>query len=137
MFNDRELVREILQNTKTIAVVGLSPKSYRTSHEVSSYLQKNGYRIIPVNPNADKILGEKCYASLEEIPEPVDTVLVFRRSELVMPVAEAAIKIKPKYLWMQEGVINSKAAALAENNKIKVVMDICMFKEHVAARQGF
>ncbi|GAB4188189.1 MAG: CoA-binding protein [Calditrichia bacterium] len=123
-------IRDILMNQKTIAVVGLSPKENRTSHWVSKYLQQKGYKIIPVYPTEDEILGEKVYRSLSEIPEKVDTVLIFRRSEFVRPIVEAAIKIHPKTIWMQDGIADMEAAKLAEENGITVVMDNCMYREH-------
>ncbi len=122
-------IREILQNHKSVAVVGLSSDSTRPSYGVARYLQKNGFTIIPVNPNETEILGEKAYPDLTAIPEKVDVVDVFRRPEHVPDVVERAIKIKAKVLWMQEGVINDAAALKASQNGITVVMDRCMAKE--------
>ena len=122
----RERIKEILQNTKTIAVVGLSDNPERTSYMVSQAMQQKGYRIIPVNPNAEQILGEKCYASLLDIEEPVDIVNVFRRSEFVKPIAEDAVKIKAKVLWLQLGVINEEAAEYAKEHGLEVIMDRCI-----------
>jgi predicted CoA-binding protein len=122
----RERIKEILQNTKTIAVVGLSDNPERTSYMVSQAMQQKGYRIIPVNPNAEQILGEKCYSSLLEIDEPVDIVNVFRRSEFVQPIAEDAVKIKAKVLWLQLGIINEEAAQYAKEHGLEVIMDRCI-----------
>ena len=121
---------EILKTCQTVAVVGLSPKSNRPSNMVASYLQENGYKIIPVNPRAGEILGEVCYANLSSIPNPVDVVDIFRRSEAVPPIVEEAIEIGAKAVWMQEGVINEKAAAWAKEAGLLVVMDRCMLREH-------
>ncbi|HDQ26130.1 MAG TPA: CoA-binding protein [bacterium] len=123
-------IREILEKTKTIAVVGLSPKTHRTSHYVSGYLQENGYKIIPVYPREEKILGEKVYRHVADIKEKVEMVLIFRRSEEVLAVVKDALKIKPLYIWMQEGIINKEAEKLAVSKGVAVVMDRCMFKEH-------
>jgi predicted CoA-binding protein len=123
--------REILTNCQTIAVVGLSPDETRTSHRVASYLQEQGYKIIPVNPNAKEILGEVCYARLTDVPEKVDVVDIFRRSEDVMPVVEDAIKSGAGVIWMQEGIVNVEAAQKADKAGLKVVMDKCMLKEHL------
>ncbi|OIP28192.1 MAG: CoA-binding protein [Chloroflexi bacterium CG_4_10_14_0_8_um_filter_46_9] len=122
--------REILNSSQVVAVVGLSPKSDRPSYQVASYLKEQGYRIIPVNPRAKEILGELCYPNLGSIPEPVDVVDIFRRSEEVPDIVEEAIKIGAKAVWMQEGVINKEAAAQAREAGLLVVMDKCMLKEH-------
>lgn len=114
---------DILKKAKTIAVVGLSPNSERTSHGVSKYLQSHGYRIIPVNPVAEEVLGEKSYPDLLSVPEKVDIVDVFRRPSEVMPVTEEAIKIGAPVLWFQDGVINEEAAAKAREAGLTVVMD--------------
>jgi predicted CoA-binding protein len=121
---------EILKTCQTVAVVGLSPKPNRPSNMVASYLQENGYKIIPVNPRAGEILGEVCYANLSSIPNPVDVVNIFRRPKEVPPIVEEAIKIGAKAVWMQEGVINEEAAARAREAGLLVVMDRCMLKEH-------
>lgn len=128
---EKEKISRILSTAKRIAVVGLSPKSHRTSHYVSEYLQKKGYKILPVYPREEKILGEKVYRSVSEIEGGADTVLVFRKSEEVLCVVEDAVKVKPNAVWMQEGVVNEAAAELAEKNGAIVVMDKCMYKEHV------
>ena len=118
--------RKILEEAKTIAVVGLSNKPERTSYMVSQAMQNNGYKIIPVNPTIEESLGEKAVSSLTEIKEPVDIVNVFRRSEEVGPVVDDAIKIKPKVIWMQQGVYNEEAAKKAQEAGITVVMDQCI-----------
>jgi len=124
--------REMLENAKTIAVVGLSNKPDRTSYMVSAAMQTAGYRIIPVNPviAGETVLGEKVRASLSEIDEPVDIVNVFRRSEEVMPVAEETVKIKPKVFWLQQGIYNEQAAELVEQHGIEAVMDQCIKVDH-------
>jgi predicted CoA-binding protein len=122
-------IAELLASSKTIAVVGLSSKPFRPSFGVSQYLQSAGYRIIPVNPNESLILGEKCYARLEDIPEKIDIVDIFRRSELIPEVADAAIRIGARAIWMQEGVENEPAAARARSAGLFVVMDLCIAKE--------
>jgi uncharacterized protein len=127
---NREEIKLILENAKIIAVVGLSDNPDRTSYMVSEAMQNKGYRIIPVNPNAEKILGEKCYASLTDIPEQIDIVNVFRRSEFIVPIAEEAIKSKAKVLWLQQGVYNEEAASLASKQELTVIMDRCIKVEH-------
>jgi predicted CoA-binding protein len=121
---------KMIRNGKTIAVVGLSNRRSRPSYGVSEYLQSQGYRIIPVNPNESEILGEKSYATLEDIPEPVDIVDIFRRSEAVPEVVDSAIKIGARGVWMQEGVVCEEAAAKARAAGLEVVMDHCILKEH-------
>jgi predicted CoA-binding protein len=120
----------ILRDSKTIAVVGLSSNRRRPSYGVSEYMQSMGYRIIPVNPSESEILGEKAYASLDDVPEPVDIVNVFRRSEFVPEIVDAAIRIGAKCVWMQEGVMHEEAAAKARAAGIEVVMNRCILKEH-------
>ncbi|SRR5579884_2411568 len=124
----------ILKNTRTIAVVGLSSNRFRASNGVSRYMQSAGYRIIPVNPNETEVLGEKAYASLEEIPEKIDLVDIFRRSEAVPPIVESAIRIGAKAVWMQEGVVHEEAARRAREAGLLVVMDLCLLKEHMARK---
>ena len=121
---------EILKSSRVVAVVGLSVKPARPSYKVASYLKENGYKIIPVNPGAREILGEPSYPDLGSIPETVDVVDIFRRSEGVPPIVEEAIKIGAKAVWMQEGVINKEAAARAMEAGLLVAMDRCMLKEH-------
>ena len=127
-----ESISRILATAKTIAVVGLSPKPYRASFGVSETLQSSGYRIFPVNPKENKILGEKCYARLEDIPEIIDIVDIFRRSEFVPEIVDAAIRIGARAIWMQEGVVDEAAAARARQAGLIVVMDRCIFKDHHA-----
>ncbi len=118
-----DLVDEQLQNSMTIAVVGLSGDPDRISFRVTRYMQEQGYRIIPVNPMVEEVLGEKSYPDLKSVPEPIDMVNIFRRSELVAPVVDQAIEIGVKYIWMQDGVINPESAAKAEAAGIPVIMD--------------
>jgi predicted CoA-binding protein len=120
----------LLRNAKVIAVVGLSSRRSRPSYGVSEYMQSSGYRIIPVNPNETEILGEKVYPSLEDVPFPVDIVDVFRRSEQVPEVVDAAIRIGARGIWMQEGVVHEAAAEKARAAGLEVVMDRCILKEH-------
>ncbi len=115
---------------RTIAVVGLSHKRMRPSYGVSEYMQHAGYRIIPVNPAETEVLGEKAYPDLESIPEPVDVVNIFRRSEFVGPIVDAAIRIGAKAVWMQEDVVDEAAAEKARAAGLAVVMDRCILKEH-------
>lgn len=129
-----EVAREILMTTKTIAVVGLSNKPDRPSNEIASYLKDAGYRIIPVNPGIKEALGEKAYASLKDIPEKVDVVQIFRRSEDVPPIVEDAIAIGAKVVWMQTGIVNKEAAGRAEAAGLRAVMDTCMRAVHRALR---
>jgi predicted CoA-binding protein len=121
---------EILKSGRVIAVVGLSPKPDRPSYGVASYLRAHGYRIIPVNPREKEILGERSYPDLSYIPEPVDVVDIFRRSEEVLDIVEQAISIGAKAVWLQEGVINEEAATRAKEAGLLVVMDKCMLEEH-------
>ncbi|CAH1207017.1 putative protein YccU [Paenibacillus plantiphilus] len=122
----REEIKRILEDSHTIAVVGLSDKPDRTSYMVAEAMQAKGYRIIPVNPNADSILGEKSYASLKDIPEKVDIVNVFRRSEHTPPIAEEAVSIGAASIWLQLGIANDETAAIAKQGGLKVVMDRCI-----------
>ncbi|MBA0089182.1 MAG: CoA-binding protein [Acidobacteria bacterium Pan2503] len=123
-------ISEILHSARTIAVVGLSNKRFRPSYGVSEYLKRVGYRIIPVNPLEDEVLGEKSYPDLDSVPVPVDVVDIFRRSEFVPEIVEAAIRNGAKAIWMQEGVIHEQAARRAEAAGLTVVMDHCILKEH-------
>lgn len=123
-------IRQLLNESKTIAVVGLSSDVFRPSFGVAQYMQQQGYRIIPVNPNETEVLGEKAYATLDEVPDAVDIVNVFRRSEAALEAAEAAIRKGAKAVWMQEGVVNEEAAQKARAAGLAVVMDACILKEH-------
>jgi len=123
-------VDEILRDSRVIAVVGLSPRPERDSFHVSLYMKNQGYRIIPINPNYPSALGERSYASLRDIGEPVDLVNVFRRSEAVSEVVEDAIAIGAKAVWMQEGVVHNAAADRARRAGLRVVMNQCLLKEH-------
>ena len=123
-------IPELLKNSRTIAVVGLSPNPARPSNGVAEYLKRAGYHIIPVNPNETEVLGEKCYASLEDVPEKIDMVDIFRRSEYVPEIIESAIRVGAKSVWMQEGVIHEAAAERARAAGLEVVMDRCILKEH-------
>lgn len=123
-------VEAILKDCKTVAVVGLSPNPSRPSHRVAVYLQEQGYRIVPVNPNATEVLGEPCYPSLTAIPHPVDLVDIFRRSEQVSPVIDEAIQIGAKAVWMQLGIVDLAAGNRAEEAGLDVVMDRCTAIEH-------
>jgi predicted CoA-binding protein len=123
-------IKELLQKAHTIAVVGLSSSRLRASYGVSQYMQSAGYRIIPVNPNEQEVLGEKSYARLEDVPEKIDVVDVFRRSEFVPEIVDAAIRVGACAIWMQEGVVNEAAAQRARDAGLFVVMDACILREH-------
>jgi uncharacterized protein len=123
-------IPELLRTCRTIAVVGLSRKKFRPSYGVAEYMQREGYRIIPVNPNEQEVLGEKSYARLEDVPEHVDIVNIFRRSEFVAPLVESAIRLGAKAVWMQEDVADDQAAQKARDAGLFVVMDRCILKEH-------
>lgn len=123
-------IEGILKEGHTVAVVGLSPKPDRPSYAVAQYLQSQGYRIVPINPNAQEILGEKAYPALLSVPEKVDIVDIFRRPDEVPPVVDEAIGIGAKVVWMQEGIVHDGAARRAREAGLKVVMNRCMKKEH-------
>ena len=125
-------ITDLLKRAKNIAVVGLSNSPLRPSHGVSAYMQTQGYRIIPVNPRVNEVLGERAYASLLDVPEKIDIVNIFRRSELVGEVVDQAIRMKVPAIWMQEDVINEPAAEKARKAGILVIMDRCILKEHRA-----
>jgi len=127
-------IGDLLKKAKTIAVVGLSNKPLRPSHGVSLYMQQQGYRIIPVNPNIQTVLGEKAYPSLKDVPDKVDIVNIFRRSEFVPEIVEQAIALKVPAVWMQEEIVHEPAAKKARQAGILVVMDRCILKEHRARR---
>ena len=124
--SDIPTIRRILRENKTVAMVGLSANWYRPSYFAAKYLIDHGYRIIPVTPRYEEILGARCYPRLEDIPEPVDIVDCFRRADQIPPLAESAVAIKAKVLWLQLGVVNEEAAALATSAGLEVVMDRCM-----------
>lgn len=130
MSDEDAQLREILSRCRTIAVVGISEKPDRPSHYVSAYMQAQGYRIVPVNPRYEKLLGETCYPTLEAIPFPVDLVDVFRRTEDVMPVAASAVAIKASCLWQQMGIMNQEAHELARAAGLESVMNRCLKVEH-------
>ncbi len=123
-------IGEILKKFKTIAVVGLSSNPARPSHVVASYMQGAGYRIIPVNPNEREVLGEKSYPRVEDVPERIEIVDIFRRAEDVPPVVEGAIRVGAKVVWMQLGIVNDEAGEKARAAGITVVMDACILVEH-------
>ena len=125
-------VADLLKRSKTIAVVGLSNSPLRPSHGVSAYMQMNGYRIVPVNPKIKEALGENAYATLLDVPEKIDIVNIFRRPEFVEEVVDQAIRLKVPAIWMQEEVVNEKAADKARQAGIFVIMDSCILKEHKA-----
>jgi predicted CoA-binding protein len=128
--NTDQMMKDILLSTKTIASVGLSSNPAKESYGIVHYLKSQGYRVIPVNPTADQILGEKSYLDLESIPEKIDVVQVFRKPEDVPPVVESAIKVGAKTVWMQEGIVNEEAAQKAREAGLQVVMDACMRATH-------
>jgi uncharacterized protein len=127
-----DFIRELLTNMKTIAVVGLSSDPMRVSFGVSQYMQRKGYRIIPVNPNEKTVLGERAYTSLSDVVDKIDLVDVFRRSEFVPEIVDEVIRLKIPALWLQEGVVHQDAAQKARDAGIIVVMDRCILKEHRA-----
>src|SRR5271167_767792 len=125
------VIPELLRRSHTIAVVGLSSKKFRPSYGVAEYMQEQGYRIIPVNPNEVEVLGEKAHASIEDIGEHIDIVDIFRRSEFVPAIVESAIRIGAGAIWMQEGVAHAEAAERARRAGLFVVMNSCILKEHI------
>lgn len=128
--NNDDALKEILLSAKTIASVGLSSNQEKESYGVASYLKEQGYRVIPVNPTAAEILGEKAYPDLQSVPEKIDVVQVFRKPEDVPPVVDDAIKAGAKVIWMQEGIVNEEAAQKARDAGLQVVMDACMRASH-------
>jgi predicted CoA-binding protein len=126
-----DAISELLRRSRNIAVVGLSSRRFRPSYGVAQYLQAAGYRIFPVNPNEIEVLGERSYARLEDILQPVDIVDIFRRPQFVPEVVESAIRIGARAVWMQEGVIHPEAAERARQAGLRVVMNACILKEHV------
>ncbi|MBA4417267.1 MAG: CoA-binding protein [Syntrophus sp. (in: bacteria)] len=130
MVGQDDIIIEILKSSRTIAIVGLSPVEGKPSNGVAIYLQKAGYRIIPVNPGHEEILGEKSYKSLSAIPEKVDIVDIFMRSEKVVPVVEEAVTIKPRCIWLQLGIKSEEGKAVAEKHNIAFIMDKCIKQEY-------
>lgn len=126
-----QIIHDILRTSTSIAVVGFSPKESRPSHIVGKYLIEAGFRVYPVNPGMNEILGHVCYPDLFSIPDPIDVVDIFRRSEEVTPLVEAAIRIGAKVIWMQQGISNQEAADLAEKSGLQVVMDRCIKIDHM------
>lgn len=129
--NDPKVIDTILEETKTIAVIGLSSESGRASNGVSRYMQSQGYRVIPINPNETSVLGEKAYSRLEDVPEKIDLVDIFRRSDEAGQHVDEAIRIGARAVWLQEGVIDEAAARRALDAGLAVVMDRCILKEHM------
>jgi len=125
-----EEIKRLLETARSVAVVGLSPKPERDSYQVAKYLLEHGYRVIPVNPVVEEVLGQKSYPDLESLPGPVDVVDVFRRSEFVPPIAEQAVALGAKALWLQLGVRHDQAAALARDKGLLVVQDLCIKVMH-------
>ncbi len=128
--SESDLITQILNSSKTIAVVGLSDNRLRASHHVAEYLKSVGYQIVPVNPNVTEVLGEKSYQRLQDVPVPVDIVDIFRRPEFVPEIVDGAVQIRARCVWMQEGVIHGEAAERARSAGLLVIMNLCMFKEH-------
>jgi predicted CoA-binding protein len=135
MPNDTDRITQLLQQAKTIAVVGLSDNPMRVSYDVSEYMQRNGYHIIPVNPAIASALGEKSYPALSDVPGKIDIVNVFRRSVFVPDIVDEVIRLKLPALWLQEGVVDEEAAEKARQTGIFVVMDRCILKEHRARKR--
>lgn len=129
-YQDQNTIRDLVRTARTIAIVGLSPNVLRPSNFVGFYLQRHGYRIVPVNPRESEILGEKSYPSLTDIPFPVDVVDVFRAPDAVPAIAQEAVQIGARALWLQFGVISPEGASIAERGGLAVVMDRCMKVEH-------
>jgi uncharacterized protein len=130
MGDEQDYAKKVLEESHTIAMVGLSPSEDKPSNGVAKYLKRAGYRVIPVNPAYEEILGETSYKSLSDIPEKVDVVDIFMRADKLLPVVEEAVKIRPKYIWLQLGIVNEDAKAVAEKNGIGFIMDKCMKQEH-------
>jgi predicted CoA-binding protein len=132
--NEPELIERMLRETKTIAVVGLTDSPGRASYGVSRYMQQHGYKIVPVNPTVTEILGEKAYPTLADIPFPVELVNVFRAPRYVAEIVDETIRLKIPFLWLQDGVVDTTAAAKAEAAGIGVVMDDCLYRQHAHRR---
>lgn len=129
--NDLETIKRIFDECRTIAVVGLSSSPVRPSHGVAAYMQRHGYRIVPVNPNETEVLGEKAYPALADVPEKIDLVDIFRRSDEAGKAVDEAIAVGAKAVWLQDGVIDSEAAQRAHDAGLMVVMDRCWLRDHV------
>jgi uncharacterized protein len=136
MDSQDELKKELLNSVKIIAMVGLSPNEEKPSNAVAKYLKNAGYSVVPVNPQYDEILGEKCYHTLSEIPEKVDVVDIFMRADKVVPVVEEAVKLKPNCIWLQLGIVSEEAKNIAETHGIMFVMDSCIKREHERLFKG-
>ena len=134
--NEEETIKTILTECKTIAVVGLSSNEYRPSNGVAAYMQRKGYKVIPVNPNEKRVLNEHCYAKLADVPEKIDLVDIFRRSDEAGAIVDEAIAIGARAIWLQEGVIDKPAAKRAEDAGLLVVMDRCWLKDFVKYNIG-
>ena len=132
----RDVAARILREYRRVAVVGISDRQERDSYRVAAYLEQAGYTIIPVNPNVSQVLGQRCWPSLDDVPGPIEVVDVFRRSELVEPVVDAAIRVGAKAVWMQDGVVHEAAAVKARAAGLLVVMDRCMLRDHAAGLGG-
>ena len=131
VINDPQAIKRILDECRTIAVVGLSSDPYRASNSVAGYMKQNGYKIIPVNPNETEVHGERAYNSLAEVPEKIDLVDIFRRAEEAGAAVDEAIRVGAKAVWLQESVIDEAAAERALEAGLLVVMDLCWLKEHI------
>ena len=131
VINDPQAIKRILDECRTIAVVGLSSDPYRASNSVAGYMKQNGYKIIPVNPNETEVHGERAYRSLAEVPEKIDLVDIFRRAEEAGAAVDEAIRVGAKAVWLQESVIDEEAAGRALDAGLLVVMDLCWLKEHM------
>lgn len=127
---ENEEIKQILEEAKTIAVVGLSDNPERTSHQISKIMQENGYKIIPVNPKLDEVLGEKVYPSLTEIDEEIDIINVFRRSEFLPDIAKEAVQTNCKVFWAQQGIVNEEAYDYLKQHDVTVIMDLCIKVAH-------
>ncbi len=131
-FADNAVIKQILKDCRTIAVVGLSSNPARPSYRVASYMKAQGFRVIPVNPNGTHVFGEQAYPSLVDVPDAIDLVDVFRKAEDVLPIVEEAITKGAKAIWLQEGIVNEAAATRAQSAGLLVVMDRCWLKQHAA-----
>lgn len=133
--NSTEAIKKILDECRTIAVVGLSSNPGRASNSVSGYMRQQGYKIIPVNPREEKVFGEQAYPTLADVPQKIDLVDIFRRSEEAGAVVDEAIKVGAKAVWLQEGVVDEDAAQRAHDAGLLVVMDRCILKEHIRMKR--